>query len=153
MDHFEIKGDNGFIKITVGQVFGFPNHTSHFGGYDTQSEIEIRSQNYFVKGTLWTSTGKMYDFYRKLGECQKQLKGAVEYINYDRTLELNLTYDDLGHIEVTGHYREHAHLRTQLDFEIKTDQSFLATTLIELQSIADKYGDNMGARNKTGAQQ
>src|SRR5688500_5557745 len=106
MDYFEIKGDDGYIKVTLGEVFGFPDQTSHFGGYDTQSEIEIKSQSYFVKGTLWTTTGEIYDFYRKLEECQRHLSGTIEYNSYERNLQLQLTYDQLGHIKLAGEYCE-----------------------------------------------
>ena len=116
------------------------------GGYDSESIIEIKSQNYFVKGALWTSTGELYDFYKKLEICQRELKGTVEYKSYEINLELNITYNYLGQIEITGKYSEYTQLKTKLAFEIKSDQTYIQNTLNELEIIADKYGDNKGVK-------
>lgn len=148
MDHFEIKGDDGYLKLTIKKVFGFPQEISPLGGYDTESEIEIKSQSYFVKGTLWTTTADIYNFYKKLQASQAQLNGTIEYNNnYERSLTFKLTYDQSGHVELRGEYCENPHLRTILTFEIKTDQSYLTKTLTDLKSIGDRYGDKTGVKN------
>ena len=145
-DTFELRGDDGHVKISVGQVYGFPESTSYFGGYDTQSEIEIKCQSYSVKGILWTTTGELFDFYKRLEDCQKQLKGTCEFKTYEGHLQLKIEYNNVGQTRITGQYRERPDLLTQLTFEINGDQTYLQHSVSELRSIADKYGDNYGVR-------
>jgi hypothetical protein len=143
-EYFELKGEDGYIKIIVGQVFGFPDKTSHFGGYDTQSEIEIKSQSYFARGTLWTTTGEIYEFYKKLEKHQKELKGTFEFATYERQLEFKIAYNEVGRTKIIGEYREAPGLLTNLTFEISGDQTYLQHSLSELKIIVDKYGNNEG---------
>ena len=56
MDSFTIKGENGFIKITIDEVFEFPDRTCHWGGYDVKATAEIKSGNFYVKSSFYTST-------------------------------------------------------------------------------------------------
>jgi hypothetical protein len=145
---FYLRGENGYIKITLVKVFGFPDKTSYAGGYDTESEIEIKSQNYFFKGAFWTTTGEIYSFYKKLEQCQTELKGTVEYKNYEYNLDLKIVYGETGHVKFVGEYIERPDLNTKLIFSINSDQSYLQNSLPELKIIIDKYGDNSGTKNK-----
>lgn len=43
---FSIEGPNGSIKIELEEVFGYPNQTSHFGGYDTKSRLYLTSRGF-----------------------------------------------------------------------------------------------------------
>ncbi len=69
MESFQLKGDNGFISIILVKVYGFPERTSYFGGYEAETLIEIKSSNYNVKGNLSTTTGEIYEFYQALKTC------------------------------------------------------------------------------------
>lgn len=145
-DTFELRGDDGYIKISVGQVFGFPDNTSYFGGYDTQSEIEIKCQGYSIKGALWTTTGEIFEFYKRLEECQIALKGTCEFESYEGQLKLKIEYNSIGQTTITGQYRERPDLLTELLFEISGDQTYLQHSVSDLKNIADKYGDNHGVK-------
>ncbi|MEQ6357251.1 hypothetical protein ABNX05_21705 [Lysinibacillus sp. M3] len=57
MNAFLIGSKQGFIRIEIIEVFGFPNETSYLGGYEVKGKIDIKSGNYFVKDAeLWFST-------------------------------------------------------------------------------------------------
>ena len=75
MEKFEIKGEKGFFRISLTRIIGFPETTSAFGGYDTESTIEVKSSNYYFKGLVWITTGNIFNFFQELEKCQKNLKG------------------------------------------------------------------------------
>ena len=77
IDAFYIRAENGEIYLKIDTVFRFPEDTCHWGGYDTQSRIEIKSANYSVKGQVYISTGNIYNFFRQLEDCHKTLKGTA----------------------------------------------------------------------------
>lgn len=57
MESFTIKGIADFLTLTFAEVFGFPETTCHWGGYDLRSIIEIKSRSFNVKSVLYTSIG------------------------------------------------------------------------------------------------
>ncbi len=77
MEEFQIIGKSGFVRINLTNVLEFPETTSTFGGYDTESTIEIKSSNYYVKGLIWITTGNIFDFFQELVKCQKELTGIA----------------------------------------------------------------------------
>nr|WP_320022744.1 hypothetical protein [uncultured Draconibacterium sp.] len=147
MEKFEIIGENGFVRINLTKVYGFPDTTSAFGGYDTESEIEIKSSNYYLKGVLWVTTGNIFDFFQKLEKCQKNLVGIARLETYEKNLQLTVEYDELGHVIVKGKFIENHMEKNILDFEIKGDQTFMNSTINELENIYKKYGNNKGIKN------
>ncbi len=149
MEEFTLKGADAFIKITLNEVFGFPEKTCHWGGYDTQASIELKIDGYHVKSIFCTSTGELYNFYESLKEANKSLSGKLDYSSYEGNLNLTLTYNDIGQINISGIYIESHHLENQLKFEFESDQSFIAKSLLDLESIILKYGDMSGVKRHT----
>lgn len=148
IDDFLIKADNGQIYLKIDQVFGFPADTCHWGGYDTQSRIEIQSANYSVKGQLYISTGNLYDFLCEFEKCYRTLRGTATLESYERNLWIKLEFDGLGHVRITGAFNEMSQDLNKLHFEMKTDQTFLGDTLVSLKKIHEKFGDNNGVAAK-----
>jgi hypothetical protein len=66
MEEFAIKGNDAFLKIAFDKVYGFPDETCHWGGYDTKTIIEINSGSFSVEATMYLSTGEIFDFYNRL---------------------------------------------------------------------------------------
>ncbi|HTD41825.1 MAG TPA: hypothetical protein VK671_14445 [Mucilaginibacter sp.] len=127
-------------------MFGFPESTSHFGGYDTRSIIEINSGNFKVKSTMHVTTGEIFEFCKKLLTANEELKGDVHFNNYERDLDFNLKYDVNGHISVIGKYSDHSEFDNRLDFDFESDQTYIQSTLRQLHAIAEKYGDMKGIK-------
>ena len=144
MEVFEIKGDNGFVKIEIKEIFGFPDETSHFGGYECRADIEIKIPSYSAKGDFYTSTGQLFEFYEELKVCQAQLKGEVKYLTFEGNFALKIKYTELGHVEISGMFHQSMSNINCLEFEINSDQSFLNYTVEELEVITSKYGNNKG---------
>ena len=144
MNSFTIKGNADFVKVDLIEVFGFPNETCHWGGYDVKAGIEIKSGNFHVKSTFYSSTGEFYQFYERIKNCNKHLSGKVIYKNYEENFFLIITYDNQGHVNISGTFSEENSYCNKLDYEFNTDQSFIRYTIEELELLVDKYGDMKG---------
>lgn len=143
MEEFSLAGDNNFIKISLVEVNGFPATTSHWGGYDAQCKLDLQIGDYSVSSSFYSSTGEIFEFYQDLAECNDLLSGTVYFRNYEDNLLINLQYDVNGSITILGSYRS-AKFDGMLNFNYKTDQSFIQSTLQQLKKITAKYGGMKG---------
>lgn len=148
VNEFFIKGKEGFIRIELKEVFGFPDLTSNFGGYDVQGRIEIKSGNYYVNGELWFTTGEIYEFHEQLASCYRKLSGVATFWTSETNLKIEIKFDKLGQITIDGYFQEKAYQENKLKFEIESDQSFFEETIKGLKKIVDYYGDLKGVKNK-----
>jgi hypothetical protein len=146
MEEFTIKGDNGFLKINIDEVYGFPKITSPFGGYDIKNILEINSGNFGVKSTVYSTTGELFDFYEQLQKANEILKGNLYLRNFENNLDAEIKYDVNGRVTVLGNFREHSEFSNLLKFEFSTDQSYIQSTLKELKTIVEKYGGMQGVK-------
>lgn len=96
MNGFTIKCKQGFIRIELQNASGFPKETSHFGGYDAEGIVEIKSGNYYVLGEIWFTTGNVYEFYKQLDKCYRELKGMAVFWNYETSSETRGCIQPLG---------------------------------------------------------
>ena len=144
MESFQIKGDDGEIKIKIEEVYGFPNQTCFSGGYECKAVVEIKIPCYHAKGTFYTSTGEVYRFYEQLKTCQEKVSGEANYSTLEGNFEMKVKYNALGQTEITGKYQHSLGVLNCLNFEIGSDQSFMKYTLAELEVIVKKYGGNKG---------
>jgi hypothetical protein len=143
---FTIQGEADYIKFTYAEVFGFPDDTCHWGGYDSKVSLEIKSRNFTVKETLYTSTGELYEFAERLKIANEKIEGVVEFISYEGNLEFSMTYDNLGHVAIKGQFSEQNEFSNELHFEFNSDQSFVRKALDEISSITAKYGGMTGVK-------
>ncbi|WP_375415702.1 hypothetical protein [uncultured Hymenobacter sp.] len=146
MSSFSIKGSSGFIKISIEKVHGFPEETSYFGGYDTTSKLKLKSTSFSVNSVLWLSTGNIYTFYKELESAQCALSGIAKFSSSEGNLDFAVSYNELGHVSITGEFRDNCQERNILQFEILSDQSYLERSLVKLKRIVEQYGDNTGKR-------
>ncbi|TCZ79319.1 hypothetical protein E0485_05495 [Paenibacillus albiflavus] len=145
MDYFLIKGEEKEqIKVSLNEVYGFPDTTSPFGGYDVRWIVEITSGNYYTTGELWYTTGEISLFYEGLLKAYKNCSGILQYITYETNLEISLEFIKLGKLEVKGRYKERFDKDNELIFCFETNQSYLIETIEQLQQIHNKYGGMRG---------
>ncbi|NGY75564.1 hypothetical protein F6Y02_01640 [Bacillus megaterium] len=69
----KLKVNRALFKLSQKRNMGFPIK-SHFGGYDIEGTVEIKTGNYYVLGELWFTTNDMYEFYQALNKCYNTLK-------------------------------------------------------------------------------
>ncbi|MBB2145343.1 hypothetical protein GM921_07605 [Pedobacter sp. LMG 31464] len=144
MEGFIIRGEGGLISLSFEKVFGFPETTSYLGGYDLQASITIKSSCFEVKSTMYTSTGEIYLFFDQLKNCNERLDGTAKFASYEGDLEFLAAFDHAtGHVSIKGFFTEHE-FSNCLNFEFSSDQTFMTTTIKELQILFQKYGDVKG---------
>ena len=146
MESVTLNSSNGYIKFHLNEIFGFPDETCYFGGYDILGEIEIKSNNYFVKGNLNFSTGNIFNFYTQLTELFNSLENVAKFVSYENQLSFFVKVNKLGHISVEGEYRENLVNDSRLIFVLESDQTYLNEWLSELKKIVNKYGNNTGIK-------
>ncbi len=141
---FTIKGENGnYLRIKILEVFNFPASTSHWGGYEIRALIQVKSGNFTVSESFYSTSGEIYRFWEAVKATNSSLSGKANYNNFEQNLSFSLIYDKIGHVEVTGSFSDYSN---ELHFEFITDQSFIQNTLLELDLIVEKYGDMKGIK-------
>ena len=148
MNEFVLRSNQEFIRIELIEVFGFPKDTSHYGGYDANGIVEIKSGNYYVEGEMWFATGEVFDFYNQLKRCYSELKGEAIFWSSEANLKIGIKFNSLGKIIIQGYFKEQLGKGNELQFEIESDQSLIPSTLEELKKFVSYYGDNKGVQNK-----
>jgi hypothetical protein len=148
MESFTLEGESGYLKIIIDNVFDFPATTCYWGGYDIKANIEIQSSNFQAHYTFYSSTGELFLFYKSLREMNELLKGKVFYKNYEENIFITLTYDNYGHITIEGSLIDKNEFWSELKYEFYSDQSYIKSTLNELEMIVKKYGGMEGVYKK-----
>lgn len=145
MNDFIVRGKQGcFLRITLNDVIGFPETTSHFGGYDVKGIVDIKSGSYYVKGELWFTTGETYEFFNQLDRCYSDLQGVAVFCSSEANLKFEVKFINLGQVVIEGYFKEFYDRDNELKFEIESNQSFFVETLDGLRKIATMYGDQKG---------
>ncbi|HEX3386768.1 MAG TPA: hypothetical protein VHS53_16320 [Mucilaginibacter sp.] len=146
MEEVKIQGGSNFLRIIVEEAYGFPNQTCHAGGYDTRSLLEINCGAFTAKASLYLSTGELFKFYESLSDANEKLKGSVHFNNYEENLEFDIKYDVNGHILITGSFYAHDSFVSKLIFDFESDQSYIQSTIKQLNIIVNKYGGMTGIK-------
>ncbi|WP_210489403.1 WapI family immunity protein [Rufibacter aurantiacus] len=133
MEEFSIVGENGnYLKVTFQEVYGFPESTCHWGGYEVRAAVEIKSGSFTAHSIFWTSTGELYEFFKRLKACNEEVEGNVDFANYEDNLRLTANYNNLGQVNIKGNFYALSDLKNELLFEFNSDQSYLNATIREL---------------------
>ncbi|NVO86572.1 WapI family immunity protein [Hymenobacter terrestris] len=147
MEDFTIQGIDAFLTISLTEVYGFPDETCHWGGYDARAAIKIQTGGFSVNAEFWTSTGELSELYRQLSDSNEQVAGAISFRSYEEHLNFTAHYNSLGHVIVAGTFSEQDLSDNKLQFEIQTDQSYIQATLIEMKRLVAKYGGMKGVKS------
>jgi hypothetical protein len=141
---FTLRAGEDTVQVCLDEVFGFPAHTSHFGGYDAWGTVAIDFGAYHVRGPLWFSTGEVWQFSTQLRTAYDALTGQARFCSSEDNLDFTLRFTPRGHWILEGVYQEHLHLPTRLLFALESDQSYLVDTLAQLADFVAIYGDSRG---------
>ncbi len=148
MENITLQGEENFLSITFDDVYGFPNSTCHWGGYEVRTNLKIKSGNFQVNSILWTSTGELHEFFQQLKECNRNLKGIANYMSYEGNLIFTATYDTMGHVTIKGEFSEQNQYNNNLRFEFLSDPTFISNTIQDLERISEKYGNMFGVKKQ-----
>jgi hypothetical protein len=72
------------------------------------------------------------------------LAGEARFRDSEGNLAFTLTFTSRGHWVLEGVYQEDLMRKTRLQFEMESDQSYLAEPLTPLAQLVAKYGDDTG---------
>jgi hypothetical protein len=145
MDKFIIVTENGHLIFYYDKVLKFPDEVSPFGGYDVDGQLEIKCDNYFVKGKITFTTGEIYSFFSQLKQVYNSLKGIAQFDSFEYQLSFTLKIHKLGHIDIIGEYSEGLFSKkTKLKFELAGDQTYLLKCINDNKAVINKYGDQQG---------
>ena len=64
----------------------------------------------------------------------------------ENNLKIELNFNRFGQINIQGYFQEVAHQENILHYEFESEQSYLTSTLRQLNSIVDHYGDLKGKK-------
>ena len=99
---FLLKSVHEFIELNIIEVFGFPEQTSCFGGYEARGTLNLNIGCYTINdGDLYFTTGEIYKFYKELEKCYSELTGIATFKTYEGNLEIIMSFS-----EKTGHINE-----------------------------------------------
>jgi hypothetical protein len=142
---FYFSGENGEIKLTINEVFGFPSSTSYAGGYDARGMLSISACEYSVsEAEIYFATGELYEFYVALKSCYENLSGTIIFSNTEEDLEFKAVFNKLGHVVLTGKFQQRRDMENCLYFEIKSDQTQVKTSLSLLEDVIKSFGGMKG---------
>ncbi|MDB5269830.1 MAG: hypothetical protein JWP58_2870 [Hymenobacter sp.] len=82
--------------------------------------------------------------YQQLQQCNELLTGSAAYLSSEQDFTFTAEYNNMGHVTINGSFTEHKAGENTLHFEFPTDQSFIQTTLSQLNKLFRKYGNMQG---------
>ncbi len=143
---FCLNGYDEYIRLSINDVFGYPNETSYGGGYSVKGRIEISVLGFKVDSQHYFTTGELYMFKEKLKLCYQNISGTATLDNTERELELSVSFNKKGTITVSGEFQERPDVNNRLLFEFKTDQTCILPVIKELEAIQKTFGGMTGIK-------
>lgn len=145
VDGFEMTlGGSDLLHLWLEEVYEFPERTSYFGGYDARGTVAIHCGPFRVHDSLSFSTGEVWQFYTELLKAYNDLAGEARFRSSEGNLEFTLRFGWGGHFLLKGTYQAVLDMGGRLQFDMGSDQSYLAKPLAQLAQFVAKYGDNRG---------
>lgn len=142
---FSVRGEAGaHVHFQLIEVFGYPHHTAHTGGYDARGMLSVNAGGYTARGELWTSTGEIHQFMVRLHDAYQLLRGSAVWRTFEGNFSLELIFGERGNVEARGYFQEYLSNMNRLEFEFLLDQSFIGPTLDELKCFEQEYGGARG---------
>ncbi len=145
---FCLNGYDEHIRINIDEVFGFPNETSYGGGYGAKGKIEIKVQGYTVDSYHYFTTGELFLFKEALKTCYKSISGSATLENTERELELSISFDKTGKVQVSGEFQERPDINNRLIFEFRSDQTCIFQVIKDLEAVQKIFGNMTGIKNE-----
>ena len=84
-------------------------------------------------------TGEIDDFLRQLRALYDSLSGTAEFNTLERQLSLKASGDGKGHVELVGELVDDWGSHNRLNFTLKFDQSQLAASIREMETVMEAF--------------
>jgi len=141
---FCLNGYGEYIKLSIDEVFGYPDETSYGGGYGARGNIQISIGGYQVNSQHYFTTGELFMFRQSLSQCYKTLSGIAKLNNTESELDLTVSFRKYGKVQITGCFQERPDLANRLEFEIESDQTCILQVIQQLGLVEKVFGGMKG---------
>ena len=100
-----------------------------------QATVCFEQDNFRADFKISLMLNDLYAFIDQLELLQKSLKGEAVFENIERNINLKLSPDGLGHIEIDGTLWHPNNRDLKTSFSIESDQTFLPDLILECKEI------------------
>ena len=145
---FNLKDyDGNFIKLTLNEIYGFPDELSYGGGYGANGLMEIEIGGYSVNAHHNFTTGELHQFSCQLKEMYNSLSGKAYIDNVASEFEMSIVFDKYGRVEIEGEFQASQNNETKLIFEMSTDQTVIREAINDLENVYNFFGGHGGVED------
>jgi len=123
----------GYTESERLELFVQPETSSDYGYEWLSAKAKIKVGKFSGSVDMSILYSDLVRFNDQLAPLYKNLKGKAEFRTLEGQLEIDVTADRTGHIEVTGFIMDAAGIGNRLIFVLRFDQTMLAHTLQELE--------------------
>ncbi len=112
-------------------------------GYDwIQAFVEIKVGGFHGKTDLYLTVTDINKFKKEIDTLYDKLEGIAELNTIESQIQLKLEGDGSGQMKLTGYLKDDASFGNKLSFEIGFDQTFLKSSISELNYVLKQIEKN-----------
>jgi hypothetical protein len=135
---FSILGEGAEIIVDVLNR-KYPEFDDYWDGNWLNSTINIIIPGYRVLFPADIRADDIHRFYNQLKELNKSLKGTAVFENIEGIIELKAAINKLGRIEWQGKTTFPVGTGATLEFQFRSNQSYLPSLISQIEKIAICY--------------
>ena len=117
------------------QVSNIRDHGDGWFSADVEIYVGAFRGGYSADFNSWAFS----DFQAELQELYRTMSGSAVFTSYERQLELTMTCNNTGQIQVRGEAMDYAGTGNLLKFRIDIDQTYVPTILSDLRLALETY--------------
>lgn len=136
--NFSIKGENGFVEITV-ICRPYANADNYWDLNWLSCGIVARLPAYTAKFSTYLTCGELKSFYDELKKMHESLQGKAALSSLESEIFIDAELKKTGQITWNVETQYPAGYGATLTFDFESDQSFLYEILKDLKSIIEEY--------------
>jgi hypothetical protein len=117
------------------RVKNLRDHGDGWFSADVDVSVGVFRGSYSANFNSWAFS----DFHTQLEKLYHTLSGSAVFTSYEAQLELTLTCDNQGHIQLRGEAMDCAGTGNRLIFRLEVDQTYLPAILRDLKLALERY--------------
>jgi hypothetical protein len=129
MATIHLGSDSEYVKITLPSPYASEGWC--------QAPVEIAVLCFRGRIEPWLEAGDIEDFASQLRSVYESLEGEAKLTPREEQFTLRVQAKTGGHVTVSGVAWSNATFENKLEFTLELDQSFLPSTLAQLEEVAN----------------
>lgn len=138
MIEIRIANETEYLLITV-QNYSYPSATDFYDGNWLNTYLELQVGTFKCKTNASLRTDELAGFHQDLKQVFDELRGSAVFVPMEPWVNLNVHVNEQGHFIVKGSMKDDLSKANTLEFEIKTDPSYIKKTLEALKQSTDRF--------------